>query len=81
MNWLFIEATIFTRMRRSYLNDGEFNELQNLLLMYPLTGDVIQGTGGLRKLRFKRGTSGKRGGLRVIYCHRPCAETIYLLTI
>jgi Protein of unknown function (DUF1044). len=38
-------------------------------LVNPEAGDVIEGTGGLRKVRFgdKRRGKGKRGGLRVIY--------------
>ena len=46
-----------------------FQRLQNALLLNPAAGDLIQGTGGLRKMRFadpRRG-KGKRGGLRVIY--------------
>ncbi|MDB0529665.1 toxin [Ralstonia solanacearum] len=53
------------------LSDDEYSALQQELLAQPDAGDVIKGTGGLRKLRFsdKRRGKGKRGGLRVIYYH------------
>ena len=43
--------------------------MQRLLMASPEAGDVMEGTGGIRKLRFsdKRRGKGKRGGLRVIY--------------
>jgi mRNA-degrading endonuclease RelE of RelBE toxin-antitoxin system len=69
MKALFIELPPFERFLSDYLNDEEFLTLQNFLLKHPEAGDVIEGTGGLRKLRHgdpKRG-KGKRGGLRVIY--------------
>ena len=69
MEAIFVEMPPFERHREEYLDDETFRELQILLMLDPLTGDVIQHTGGLRKLRYKdvaRG-KGKRGGLRVIY--------------
>lgn len=69
MKALFIELPPFERYRQDYLTDDEYQNLQNFLLLTPKAGNVIAGTGGLRKLRFgdpKRG-KGNRGGLRVIY--------------
>ena len=69
MKAIFIELPPFERHRRDYLTDENFRDLQNALMENPETGDVIEGTGGLRKIRHadpKRG-KGKRGGLRVIY--------------
>ncbi|MDR3413313.1 MAG: hypothetical protein P4L87_20565 [Formivibrio sp.] len=69
MKATFIELPPFARYRQDYLDDDAFSGLQKFLLGQPDAGDVIQGTGGLRKVRFadaKRG-KGKRGGLRVIY--------------
>ena len=65
----FVKLPAFERHRAEYLDDDAFRTLQDLLVKYPDAGDVIPGTGGLRKLRFgdtRRG-KGKRGGLRVIY--------------
>ena len=65
----FWELPSFVRYRQEYLDDEAFKRLQVELMDNPEAGDVIKGTGGLRKLRFadeKRG-KGKRGGLRIIY--------------
>ena len=65
----FIEAPRFTHLLPEYLSDDEYRELQRHLAQDPKAGDVIQGTGGFRKVRWadpRRG-QGRRGGLRVIY--------------
>ena len=49
----FIEAPAFTRYFSSYLNDDEYRELQNRLAAGPELGDVMPGTGGFRKLRWR----------------------------
>ena len=69
MKAVFVELPAFERHRASYLNDEAFRDLQDTLMRNPEAGEVIQGTGGLRKVRFadKRRGKGKRGGLRVIY--------------
>jgi hypothetical protein len=69
VNAIFIELPAFSRYRMNYLNDETFRSLQEAMMRNPEAGDVIEGTGGLRKLRhgnMRRG-KGKRGGLRVIY--------------
>ena len=68
MNAVFVELPAFERHRADYLDDDAFRRLQNLLMKDAEAGDLMPGTGGLRKLRFadaRRG-KGKRGGLRVI---------------
>ncbi len=45
----------------------------------PLAGDVIPGSGGLRKVRWSRSGMGKRGGTRVIYYNTLCEGSIWLL--
>ena len=49
---VFVELTPFIAFRKEYWNDEDLRALQNYLLEMPLTGDVIRGTGGLRKLRW-----------------------------
>ncbi len=69
MRALFVELSAFERRRSDYLDDKQFRQLQVDLLSDPECGDVIVGTGGLRKMRFadaRRG-KGKRGGLRIVY--------------
>ncbi len=69
MKALFVELPAFERYREDYLDDDSFRHLQMELMGNPEAGDLIEGTGGLRKLRFRdtRRGKGKRGGLRVIY--------------
>ena len=79
----FIEAPAFTRYLSSYLNDDEYQELQNRLATGPEVGGAIPGTGGFRKLRWadpRRG-KGRRGGLRVIYYYFPGEQQIWLMTL
>ena len=83
MKALFVELPAFSRYRAEYLNDEGFRALQNELALNPTNGDVIEGTGGLRKLRQpdpRRG-KGKRGGLRVIYFWWEAGRQFWLFAI
>lgn len=78
-----IELPAFARYRADYLDDEGFRGLQQSLLKNPKAGDVIEGTGGLRKLRHgdpRRG-KGKRGGLRVIYYWWDGGRQFWLFTL
>jgi hypothetical protein len=80
---IFKEMSSFESRRGNYLSDEEFRTLQNILLKTPGAGDVIKGTGGLRKIRVpssKRG-KGKRGGTRVIYYWYLEGKQFWLFTI
>jgi len=79
----FIEAPVFTRLVANYIKDDSYREMQNFLMANPEAGDVIQGSGGFRKLRWldKRRGKGKRGGIRVVYYHFPDEAQIWLLTL
>lgn len=78
---VFVEAPLFTRLLGNYLSDDEYAALQVALAMRPDAGDLIRGSGGIRKLRWGSRGRGKRGGLRVIYYHRVSAEEVWLLTL
>ena len=61
MNRTFIEVPSFTKKWESLgLTDKDLQQLQNELLKDPKVGDVIKGTGGLRKIRIPMDYSGKR---------------------
>src|ERR1700730_15736620 len=66
---VFIETPVFTRQVRELLSDEAYAAFQWHLAVNPGAGEVIQGTGGLRKVRWSAPGSGKRGGVRVIYFH------------
>jgi hypothetical protein len=58
----FIESRIFERILPYYLDDDEYAELQRYLMSNPEVGDLIPDSGGVRKFRWKRAGTGKRGG-------------------
>lgn len=64
---IFIETSIFTRLVQDLLDDDEYRQLQLALIGQPYLGPVIQGGGGLRKVRWALPGQGKSGGVRVIY--------------
>ena len=83
MKAIFVELPAFERHRRDYMDDDGYRALQSFLLRSPEAGDVIVGTGGLRKLRHGdsvRG-KGKRGGLRVIYFWWETQRQFWLFTV
>ena len=77
----FIETTLFTRLVADYFSDDEYLEVQLALARDPNLGDVIPGSGGVRKLRWAVKGKGKRGGVRVIYFVRNEQGVIWMLTI
>lgn len=54
--------------------------LQELISLNPQAGVVIQGTGGLRKIRYAIGNKGKSGSIRVLYVDLVVHEKVYLIT-
>jgi hypothetical protein len=77
----FIEAAVFTKAIDDLLDAEEFRVLQLALLARPNLGAVIPGTVRLRKMRWSRPGSGKRGGMRVIYYWDMLSDTFYLLYV
>jgi hypothetical protein len=78
---VFIESAVFTRQVRELLTDEEYADLQWHLALYPKAGEVIQDTGGLRKVRWASRDGGKRGGVRVIYFYAANQNQVRLLLI
>jgi hypothetical protein len=67
MKILFIESLKFTEQITKLDAEGSLQELENELLADPECGDLIQGTGGFRKIRMKMPGRGKSAGARVVY--------------
>jgi mRNA-degrading endonuclease RelE of RelBE toxin-antitoxin system len=78
--YTFVETKLFTRLIDDLLSDDEYAALQLSLAVNPEVGDVIKGTGGVRKMRWAGSGRGKRGGIRVIYYLRLQNGQIWLLT-
>ena len=76
---IFIETPLFTKLIKDFLPDEEYRLLQLTLLLRPEAGDLIRGSGSLRKIRWNVPGSGKRGGLRIIYYWDVPDDTIYML--
>ena len=77
----FVETPIFTREVTELLSDEEYRSLQLALLFRPEQGPLIPKGGGLRKIRWRKRGSGKRGGLRLIYFWDKDSDTVYMLFV
>lgn len=66
---------------RKLMDDDEREELVAYLAYHPTAGMVVQGTGGIRKLRWGLEGRGKRGGARVIYFFHDFEMPLYLLDV
>ena len=76
-----IETPLFQRQWPHYWTEEERGSFAAYLADHPDAGDVVSGSGGLRKVRWKRAGSGKSGGVRVIYFTRLTEGEIVLLTL
>lgn len=77
----FIETPTFTRLVTQLLTDDEYRDLQNVLVIDPERGDLIQGGGGIRKLRHAVQGRGKSGGVRLIYYWLKDDHQIFMLLV
>ena len=78
---IFVEAPVFERLRQDYLDDDQYRLLQAMLMADPAAGDLIRGSAGIRKVRWRAESTGSRGGLRVIYYWATRRDHILLLTM
>lgn len=75
----FLETRMFTRAVETLWSDEEYRGLQSHLILHPDAGDVIPGSGGIRKLRWAAPGRGKRGGVRVIYYWQTAEGICFML--
>jgi hypothetical protein len=76
-----IELAGYRRRAEVLLTRAEQDAVIDLIAFEPQCGDVVPGTGGLRKLRVGRGATGKRGGTRVVYFFHDRDMPIFLLAL
>lgn len=86
MKRLVIQLSGFSKIldqliAQNQLSYDDFVEFERRLVGNPREGNVIQGTGGLRKTRLKSISKGKSGGFRVCYCDVPEKEKLFLLAV
>lgn len=75
------ELAEYQRRAEKLLAESERRDIVNYVAAFPKAGDLIKGTGGVRKLRWRRGGKGKSGGVRVIYYFHSERMPLYLLTV
>ena len=76
-----VELPEFIRRASKLLREIEREQLIQYLAVNPQAGVLLEGTGGIRKLRWKREGSGKSGGVRVIYYYHDGRYPLFLLTL
>jgi mRNA-degrading endonuclease RelE of RelBE toxin-antitoxin system len=78
---VFVEFPNFTKRVTELLADEDYRRPQVALIANPELGDLIRGTGGLRKARWSAKGRGKRGGVRVIYYWITRRDQVLMLVI
>ena len=76
-----VETSFYLRRAEKLLSVGERADIITILAANPFAGDVMEGTGGVRKVRFATGGKGKSGGVRVIYYFHSELLPIYLFSV
>lgn len=77
-----LELPEFIRQSESCMDDQSRKTFIDYIALNPLAGDLIIGTGGVRKIRWTGDShQGKRGGVRVIYYYYDQSVPIFLLTV
>lgn len=76
-----VELRSFQADADGIFTEKERDDLTDFIAANPHFGDVIPGTGGVRKIRWGAGASGKRGGARVIYYFRDLNIPVFLLAV
>jgi hypothetical protein len=75
-----VETPEFLSATRKLMDDEERAVLVDYLALNPTAGDLVPGTGGVRKLRWALDGRGKRGGARIVYFYHGAALPLFLLT-
>lgn len=78
---ILAEMPEFIARSKGLFSSEELNALQIHIGTQPQSGDLMPGTGGVRKLRWALEGKGKRGGARIVYYFHSGAMPIFLLTV
>ena len=76
-----IETPTFSRLVSDYWSENERQDFAVFIANEPESGDVVPGSGGVRKVRWSRKGTGKRGGVRIIYYNKLKNGEVWLLLI
>ena len=76
---IIVETESFLTSASKLWSENERDAFKLYIGLNVLEGDLVPGTGGLRKVRWSRAGTGKRGGVRVIYYYYDGNAPLYLL--
>ena len=76
-----VETKAFTGRAKGRLSAAEVDRAIEVIARDPLCGDLIQGAGGIRKIRFAIKGKGKSGGVRIVYYYYNESMPVFLLTV
>lgn len=76
-----VEVPPFERHAATCMTAEELDDFKGFIARHPEAGDRIPGTGGVRKVRWRSGSKGKRGGVRVVYYYHSDEIPLFLLTV
>ncbi|MGH9339896.1 MAG: hypothetical protein ACRD1R_10000 [Acidobacteriota bacterium] len=78
---LIVETPIFTKRVHQVLDEEQYRLFQVGLIASPGTGNVVRGSGGIRRLRWSGSGRGKQGGARIMYYWFPEQDRILMLFV
>ncbi len=76
-----VETKAFTGRAKGRMSAAEVDRAIEVIARDPLCGDLIQGAGGIRKVRFAVKGRGKSGGVRIVYYYHNESMPVFLLTV
>ena len=76
-----VELRKYIKKAEKLLSNEERSELLYFLSTHPKAGTLLEGTGGIRKLRWAKDSKGKSGGVRIIYFYYNGGMPLFLLTL
>ena len=76
-----VEVPPFERLVAACMTENELDEFKYFIAVNPRAGARMQGTGGIRKVRWAVGGKGKSGGVRIIYYYHNDEIPLFLLTV
>jgi hypothetical protein len=76
-----VETASFQTRAKSRMEKEEKGKAIEMIAKNPLCGDLMEGTGGVRKVRFAVGNKGKSGGVRIVYYYYNQLLPVFLLTV
>jgi hypothetical protein len=76
-----VETSAFAQRAEQLLTTEEYDDLILYLALHPESGDIVPGTGGVRKVRFAAKGRGKSGGVRAIYYFFDADNPLYALLL